>query len=177
MTDQSDNLQQTQPLIKKATPKLNSSVSFDQASSPPKTSRQASGFPSPQRTTSTGGKSSKGPNAEKKRPIREDLSIDQIDELFESFSLFDKDYDGAISSDELSNIMKSIGLNATDLEIKEMVDEANTVKQNLFIIFKAKNLMKISDSLNEIFLKRLNTPSARFSSSEQNVLPFFIKKP
>jgi hypothetical protein len=135
MTDQFDNLQQTQPLINKGTPKFLSSVSFDQASNPPKTSRQASNYTSPQRTTSTGGKSSKGSNAEKKKPIREDLSIDQIDELFESFSLFDKDYDGAINREELSVIMKSIGLNVTDLEINEMIDEVDTVS-NLYYFKK-----------------------------------------
>ena len=131
MTDQFDNLKQTQPLIDKGAgaARLNKSVSLDPKISPPKTSLQASNFTSPQRTTSTGGKSSKGPNTEKKKPIREDLSIDQIDELFESFSLFDKDYDGAINREELSVIMKSIGLNVTDLEINEMIDEVDTVSK------------------------------------------------
>ena len=59
--------------------------------------------------------------------IREDLSIEQIDELFESFTLFDKDYDGAINKTELSTIMKSIGLNATESEIQDMLAEADTV--------------------------------------------------
>jgi Ca2+-binding EF-hand superfamily protein len=122
MADKTDSSVQREPLINSTTlnnSKLKKSVSLNVSTN---------------KNTSQLSKGAKS-KVEKKKPIREDLSIDQIDELFESFSLFDKDYDGAISSDELSNIMKSIGLNATDSEIKEMVDEADTVKQNLIFIF------------------------------------------
>lgn len=66
----------------------------------------------------------------RKDQAREKMSMEQIDELFEAFTLFDKDYDGAINKLELSTIMKSIGLNATDSEIQEMLAEADTAKHN-----------------------------------------------
>ena len=68
-----------------------------------------------------------------KGPIKEFI-IEQIDELFESFSLFDKDYNGAINSKELSDMMKSIGLNATNEEVDDMIEEADTVR--FLCIFK-----------------------------------------
>lgn len=155
MADKTDSSVQREPLINSTTlnpaKPLKKSVSLN-VSTKQNISQTSKG-------PESSGAKSKVSNTEKKKPIREDLSIDQIDELFESFSLFDKDYDGAISSDELSNIMKSIGLNATDSEIKEMVDEADTVNKNFLSYFYwARNLMKFSDSLNKIFLKRLNTP-------------------
>ena len=131
MADKTDSSVQREPLINSTTlnpaKPLKKSVSLN-VSTKKNISQNSKG------TESIGAKS-KVSNTEKKKPIREDLSIDQIDELFESFSLFDKDYDGAISSDELSNIMKSIGLNATDSEIKEMVDEADTVNKNFLSYF------------------------------------------
>ncbi len=60
----------------------------------------------------------------------ESVPIENIDELFETFTLFDKNYNGAINKEELSNIMKSISLNATVNEIEEMMDEVDTDKND-----------------------------------------------
>jgi Ca2+-binding EF-hand superfamily protein len=56
------------------------------------------------------------------------LSEEQIAELFETFTLFDKDYNGALNTKELGIIMQSTGLSVIDSELKEMVDEVNTKK-------------------------------------------------
>ena len=126
MADKTNSSVQREPLINSTTPNpakaLKKSVSYQP--NQPKTSQKSLNVTSQSsKGTESIGAKSKASNTGKKKPIREDLSIDQIDELFESFSLFDKDYDGAINREELSVIMKSIGLNVTDLEINEMIDE------------------------------------------------------
>lgn len=45
------------------------------------------------------------------------MSEEQINEYKEAFTLFDKDNDGTISKDELGTVMRSLGLNPTELEI------------------------------------------------------------
>ena len=49
------------------------------------------------------------------------LSEEQINDFKEAFSLFDKDNDGTISKDELGTVMRSLGQNPTELEVKDMV--------------------------------------------------------
>lgn len=56
--------------------------------------------------------------------------MDDLEELFEAFSLFDKDYNGVITSKELGIVMESISLNPTKSEINEMINEAETSKEN-----------------------------------------------
>jgi calmodulin len=70
----------------------------------------------------------KNPGGKSKRPVvkEDDLNHDQMDELFEAFTLFDKDYNGAINSKELGIIMRSVGLNATETELDDMVKEADS---------------------------------------------------
>ena len=57
--------------------------------------------------------------------LKEQINED-IEELYEAFSLFDKDYNGVITPKELGIIMQSISLNPTESEIKEMINEAET---------------------------------------------------
>ena len=47
-------------------------------------------------------------------------------ELKEAFSLFDKDGDGTISTKELAEMMRAIGRNPTDEEVKSMLNEVDT---------------------------------------------------
>ncbi|CAF1102231.1 unnamed protein product, partial [Brachionus calyciflorus] len=54
------------------------------------------------------------------------LSLDQIDELFAAFTLFDKDHNGAISAKELTIIMNSIGQHPTSSEAQDMVREGDS---------------------------------------------------
>lgn len=59
------------------------------------------------------------------------LSLDQIDELFETFTLFDKDYNGALSAKELTVVMKSINMYPTEDEARDMILEGETSDDKL----------------------------------------------
>lgn len=61
----------------------------------------------------------------------EGLSLEQIEELFETFSLFDKDYNGAMSAKELVVIMNSLNMHPTATEVHDMILEGKTTDTNL----------------------------------------------
>lgn len=46
-------------------------------------------------------------------------------EFKEAFSLFDKNGDGFISSNELGIVMRSLGRNPTEAELQDMIDEVD----------------------------------------------------
>jgi len=46
-------------------------------------------------------------------------------ELREAFCLFDIDGDGKITRDELGTVMKSLGMNPSDDQLREMIDEVD----------------------------------------------------
>ena len=54
------------------------------------------------------------------------LAEEQVDELKDAFSLFDKDGDGSIDCDELRTVMTSLGHNLTTAELQEMIDEVDS---------------------------------------------------
>ncbi|XP_040993059.1 calmodulin-7-like [Juglans microcarpa x Juglans regia] len=62
----------------------------------------------------------------KEEKMADQLTDDQISELREAFSLFDKDGDGCITAKELGNVMRSLGQNPTEPELQEMINEADT---------------------------------------------------
>ena len=55
----------------------------------------------------------------------EDLSEEKIAEFKEVFALFDNDGDGAITTKELGTVMRSLGQNPTDQDLKDMVSEVD----------------------------------------------------
>eukprot|EP00347_Sterkiella_histriomuscorum_P009064 403342656 len=53
------------------------------------------------------------------------LSEDQINECRETFKMFDKDGDGTITAKELGIVMRQLGLNPTEDELLEMIQEVD----------------------------------------------------
>uniref|UniRef100_T1KV89 EF-hand domain-containing protein n=1 Tax=Tetranychus urticae TaxID=32264 RepID=T1KV89_TETUR len=64
------------------------------------------------------------------------LSKQQIADIWEAFKLFDKDCDGKITSMELGAVMKTFGLNPTDSEIEDIINEFD-VHNDKFIDFNS----------------------------------------
>ena len=55
----------------------------------------------------------------------EELSEEEIKEYQTAFSLFDEDGDGTITTKELGTIMRQLGMNPSEAELQEMVDEVD----------------------------------------------------
>ncbi|XP_023234289.1 calmodulin-alpha-like isoform X2 [Centruroides sculpturatus] len=54
-----------------------------------------------------------------------ELTEEQIAELREAFSVFDKDGDGYVTTEELGTVMRSLGQNPTDAELHDMIKEVD----------------------------------------------------
>uniref|UniRef100_A0A1I8IWJ2 Calmodulin n=1 Tax=Macrostomum lignano TaxID=282301 RepID=A0A1I8IWJ2_9PLAT len=54
-----------------------------------------------------------------------DLSEEEIAELHEAFLLFDRDGGGTISANELGDVMRSLGQNPSDEEIKRLIEQVD----------------------------------------------------
>ena len=48
-----------------------------------------------------------------------------LTEYKEAFSLFDKDDDGVITTNELGTVMRSLGQNPTEAELQDMINEVD----------------------------------------------------
>ncbi|XP_077555577.1 uncharacterized protein LOC144169973 [Haemaphysalis longicornis] len=53
------------------------------------------------------------------------VSEDVIDEFKQAFALFDKDGDGVITTKELGTVMRALGQNPTEAELKDMIAEVD----------------------------------------------------
>ncbi len=56
------------------------------------------------------------------------LTEEQIAEFKEAFQIFDKDGDGMITTKELGTVMRSLGQNLSEDELKAMIEEVDTDK-------------------------------------------------
>ena len=86
--------------------------------------------------------------------ILENLTDEQIAEFKEAFQIFDKDGDGLITTKELGTVMRSLGQNPSDDEIRQMIidvdeDKSETIDFKEFLGLMAKK-MKENDSEDEL---------------------------
>ena len=71
------------------------------------------------------------PGFEKVRPTmvgfnENELTKQQLHDIHEAFNLFDKDGDGAITAKELGEVMGQMGLNPTEDDLQDMINEVDT---------------------------------------------------
>ena len=86
--------------------------------------------------------------------IVDNLTDEQIIEFREAFQAFDKDGNGSITTKELGTVMRSLGQNLSDAEIKEVIDEVDedkngTIDFQEFLSLMARK-MKIIDKEDEL---------------------------
>jgi len=86
----------------------------------------------------------------------DELNSEQISELREAFSLYDKDGDGTITTKELGTVMRSLGQNPTESELQDMINEVDadgngTVNFTEFITMMARQMSQVE---NEEDIKR-----------------------
>ena len=74
-----------------------------------------------------------------------ELTPEQLQEFETAFNQFDSDKDGRITINELGAMMRSIGQNPTDIELKEMIEEVDQDKDyeidfNEFVTMMMKSI-------------------------------------
>ncbi|KAF1898302.1 hypothetical protein Lal_00033068 [Lupinus albus] len=82
------------------------------------------------------------------------LTDEQISEFKKAFSFYDKDGDGYITTKELGTVMRSLGQNPTEAELKDIINEVDadgsgTIDFPEFLNLMAKK-MKDTDSEEEL---------------------------
>ena len=60
--------------------------------------------------------------------IINNLTEEQFAEFKEAFQIFDKDGDGSITTKELGTVMRSLGQNPSDEEVRQMIEEVDEDK-------------------------------------------------
>ena len=93
-------------------------------------------------------------NATLESSIVDNLTDEQIIEFREAFQAFDKDGNGSITTKELGTVMRSLGQNLSEGEIKEVIDEVDedkngTIDFQEFLSLMARK-MKILDKEDEL---------------------------
>ncbi|KAG6512462.1 calmodulin-like [Zingiber officinale] len=83
--------------------------------------------------------------------MAEQLTEEQIAFFKEAFSLFDKDGDGCITTKELGTIMRSLGQNPSEAELRDMISEVDADQNGTIDFLEFLNLMtrKIKDADSE----------------------------
>lgn len=87
------------------------------------------------------------------------LPQNMVKELEEAFFLFDYDKDGKITSREVGAAVRSVGLNPTEAELKEMINDVNSIGgtvdvQNLcqIITKRVRELKTSPEELKDAFM-------------------------
>ena len=61
---------------------------------------------------------------------------EEVEQYREAFSLFDKNGDGKVSTKELGTIMRSLGQNPSEAELKDIVANVDKNGKNIFFCSK-----------------------------------------
>ena len=93
-------------------------------------------------------------NAKIENSFIDTLTTEQILEFREAFQAFDKDGNGSITTKELGTVMRSLGQNLSETEIREIIDEVDedkngTIDFQEFLSLMARK-MKILDKEDEL---------------------------
>ena len=88
----------------------------------------------------------------------ENLSEEKITEFKAAFELFDKDRDGAINNKELGTVMRNLGQNPSEEELKQLIREVDLngdgtidFKEFLCLMLKKMNDTDIDEELQDAF--------------------------
>ncbi|XP_006819032.1 calmodulin-like [Saccoglossus kowalevskii] len=88
----------------------------------------------------------------------EAVTPEELAEFKEAFSMFDKNGDGAITREELGIVMRSLGMNPTEAELKDMISDVDengngTIEFNEFIemMIRKKQELDPEEELREAF--------------------------
>ena len=73
--------------------------------------------------------------------IINNLTEEQIAEFKEAFQIFDKDGDGSITTKELGTVMRSLGQNPSDEEVRQMIEEVDEDKSETIDFKEFRELM------------------------------------
>nr|CDS31325.1 calmodulin 1 (phosphorylase kinase delta) [Hymenolepis microstoma] len=78
------------------------------------------------------------------------LTDEEVASFKAAFSLFDKDGDGSVTIEELGEVMRSLGLNPTDAELGDIINEGDidgsrTIDFPEFLILMTKNTKEIDE--------------------------------
>ena len=99
-------------------------------------------------------------NAKIENSFIDSLTSEQILEFREAFQAFDKDGNGSITTKELGTVMRSLGQNLSEAEIKEIIDEVDEDKNGtidfqefLSLMARKMKLLDKEDELIEAFKK------------------------
>ena len=75
--------------------------------------------------------------------FRHDLSVECIifPEFREAFGLFDRDGNGVITTSELGTVMRNLGQNPTEAELKHMIHEVDVDGKNIASIYSQSSFV------------------------------------
>ena len=74
---------------------------------------------------------------------------DQIAEYKEVFAMFDKNGDGTISTKELGTVIRALGLNPTEAELKQHINEVDASGSGNFSLNSFISMMSRKTTSNE----------------------------
>ena len=77
------------------------------------------------------------------------LTLEEINEYKAAFTLFDKDSDGLISSDEMGLLMRSLGHNFSNKDLKRITEEIEQKGSGSVELHEFLNLMAENRKMNE----------------------------